>query len=651
MRTIALCVATFAVGWLVGGVLTDPGTAPRTTAPRVDANAPERTFNNRGVSHHDAADFERDGPESVTNTSLRKLSGSARREIDELLATDRAATVLSGDGTIKGAVRDLAGDPVAGVVVTALHAAQPVEVAVSEGRAREQQHADRNLEVVATEAIKKEIWRREMRRTATTGSDGRFEITGLVDMSHRVTAYHIDFDVRPLEETGNRITPDATLDFVARPILAVPVEVKLPDGELTEHAWLGWNGPHGRGGGFWTKAEGTVRMPVGPLKVSASTTVPVPARAPQVEYVVVEEGRPETLVLQLENRRVLTARLIAPEGLLHPERVEFRLWNAKVAGAKEKALLKLRSMRKTRTATRGKATWLDVEPGSYVVGAIMNKRRILGTANVLVGTAPVEVDLRMEEPHGTTVQLISPDGGPVPGGATFHVHTGPEGKERDQRMDAMKRADGSWFVFLDMLDTGKRTPGASSLRVATKDYGSALTSIHLGAPGTVVVRLKMPSKLTLRVNGMRGKVRNGLTLYAALRGEESVATYARVSGGGRCKLTDVQPGRYDLLLVLARGKVTWTVLRDRIRLGSGDLERRVTMPALHTLRVRMPKGFRGRRVRLTSKDATLGELKRDGGLRRNLATFDALAAGSYEIHYGKKSATIRVPAAAEVQLR
>ncbi|MFQ5845687.1 MAG: carboxypeptidase-like regulatory domain-containing protein, partial [Planctomycetota bacterium] len=412
MRVLLLCSAMFAVGLLVGALIGPQGGAPRRRAPSpatgpgsprgpaaVDGPARFERASDRGPSATAAGEHSR-------NADIRGLSAEAAAELDRLVTSERAAPVLSGEGTITGTVRDPAGEPVAGVIVTALPQARPFGLARAARRIRERPHVDRDLADVARDAVQDELWRRYARRTASSGPDGRFALEGLMDARHTVTAFHDRYDVRPLSQQ-RAVVPDAVVDFVARPVAEVRVEVRMPDGTLADNAWLRWTGPHGRGSDAWVKESPTVRLPIGNCKVKASTWLPEPMESAEVERAIPPGDSADVLVLQLQGRRVLTARLVLPEGFVLPRTVAYRL--RRLVDSEEvdpESLLQDPSQRKASNSTPGRAYWFDLEPGRYLVAAFAGRRRLIAHATAEVGEGPAEVELSMSEPGAGTYATV-----------------------------------------------------------------------------------------------------------------------------------------------------------------------------------------------------------------------------------------------------
>jgi hypothetical protein len=645
MRVLVLCAAAFAGGLLAGAVFW-PSSAPSarrasegvretpTSVPRTlpEAGAPET------YDEADAPGLE--GRPSSGATPLRDLAGDAAAELSRVLDRPAAQAFLEGDGTITGSVRDPAGEPVAGVIVTASPEAQPFDLAATARRARERAHEDIDLGAVARDAIQGELWRRQARHTTRTDAGGRYELKGLVEGWHRLTAFHEDYDVRP-DPQFNRVQPDAVVDFRAQPVMAVPVEVRLPDGELADNAWVSWQGPQGSGWDTWKPEPGTVRLPKASCRVKAQTSVPDALQSPEVAYEAVAGAAP--LVLRLEGRRALVAMLVPAEGLSVPEGVEFRLRRLEGRADVDPASLQGDEAR-SGSSSQGRATWYDLEPGRYLVAAFLGGRHLLAHAVAEMGEGSIDVELPFDAPAaGTyvTAKLLVQDGGPVAGNARFLIVTGSGERVRHHPADALRREDGTWLVLLPE-SLGDGADAAALLRAAVGAYGTAQEAFDPRHSGPVTIRFREPSRVRLRVERLAGSGVEG-RLFAALWGEEGGVATRQIEADGRCDLGAVQPKDYSLLLFVRERDTRWTILSRKVALGAGDQEQTVAVPALHTLRVRPSPKLRATEVVLLSSDPAIGWMRRTERVDGEVATFEALAAAAYEIRCGNKRVEVRVP--------
>jgi len=657
MRILILCVATFAAGILAGFML-GPDEPIQRGRDRAGADG-ERGYRSRAVETWTGEEFEEDGSSASDSASnaggaranVRALKAGANRSLERLQEGDMAAVLDEADGAVSGTIVDASGMAVSGVMVTATPEVRPFDLAANARRARARPHENRELRTVAQEAIQSELWRQMARRTAESDANGKFTIRGLMDSQHVLTAYHDRYDVRPLTQR-NRVQPDAVVDFTATPVVETKVEVRMPDGTLADHAWLRWEGPQGNGGDSWLKDVGKVRLPEGRCKVKAQLTLPEPMESEDVEYEVREGANRDPLVLTLVSRRVLTARLKLPEGFSFPRNVEYRL--RRIEGNVEvepEDLLKDQSNRQAYSRSAGKAQWFDLEAGRYLVAAFLNRKRLLAhEIAVIEPEGESEVELPVLEPEAGSyvrVKVNGPDGGPVPGNISFRVvTTNSKGRQNTRTVDALQQGD-MWMVYVDGF--GDDVQPMATMRVGTRNFGGATEDFSLRGGKAITFRFGKPAKLELKLDRYSGSGVEG-ALYVALRGKLGADGWRQVSADGTCKLNGVQPGRYDLFLYVRKSGRNYPIYKRPLDLRPGDDKMTVTVPVLHTVKVRWAgKGSPSRAV-LRSKDENLGWMRRDERMRGKVATFELLAAGEYQIECNRKRKNVRVPGSPEVQI-
>jgi hypothetical protein len=656
MRILILCLATFGSGLVAGSVLWPDSSGGERVRTRSGAES-ERGYRagdydgERSDGSGGAARRVSDGRDSsgAPRADVSALTRAASQNLENIMSGGDDAEYATAEGIITGTVRDPSGNPVSGVTITAIPVSRPMALSAPGRQARQRPHENRDFRTVAQSAIQGELWRRNARRSATSGSNGRFEIIGLEEVNHTLTAFHEQYEVVTLNQRA-RTQPGAVIDFVARPITLVRIKVLMPEGELADNAWVNWQGPHGNGGEAWLKSAGMLRLPIGACKVKATTTLPMPMESELVERTIVAGASAEPLVLQLKGRKILTARLTMPEGFSLPGRVEYRLRLMEGAAIEPEELLKDQSQRLARTPSPGVAHWLDLEPGRYLIAAFLDRRRLLGSAIAEVGEGPAEVAIPVEEPDPSSfvkVKLIGPDGGPVPGNVSFRVITGAENRPKTAKVDAMQRDEG-WIVFLDRID--RKSGEDASMRVGTRDFGGAVEKFNLRGGGTITFRFNKPAKLKVQLGSYNGSGVEG-SLFVALRGKLGADAWRLVSPDGSVAMTGVQPGEYHLQFYIRRKGKNWPIFKRAMNLRAGEDEVDLNVPPLHTLAVRWGGKGRPNSVQIRCNDERIGWLRRDARFRGKKASFDLLAPGAYELRVGKKRFKVNVPGPAEKVLQ
>jgi hypothetical protein len=624
---IAVLCAVFLAGVLVGAVFWPLADAPARPT-RADVTTPGTV-----------ATATPDRPAELRD--LDAIATEAEAQLGSNVADPERFT--TGTGTITGTVRDSAGAPVAGCAITARPDGNPAGLGLGMRATRQRPHEDASLRDVAESAIEGELWRRRSRRIATTGPDGRFVLDRISDLGYKLSAFHDRYYVVPAGRSDASAAGDV-VDFVAHAVVDVRVEVRLPDGSMAPGAWLNWQRPW-QGYAEWypsSPAFNHVRLPVGHATINVDVWKDrVPYRA-EVETDLAPDAR-DTVVLHVEIRavRILTAKLVPPEGLVRPESIEFRarrLADSEPADVKtlDPADLPLAGY----SASAGTAAWRDIGRGRHVVAAFLNRRRLIAHAVVEMADEPVEVALPMTDPREgphVIVQVLAPDGAPVRDRVDLRAWAG----ERYVPSDAFWLTAGGWV--LAFVGRDYELPGAGRIRVSTGGYGSAERSHDLRTPGPLTVRFAEPGRLRVRVDGYDGSGFEGRVL-AVLSDDEGGEFRCALDAEGIATVS-MQPGEHWLRLAVRARDSSWPVLQQRVAVKSGASEKTIRMPTLYSLRVRPPNRWVGR-VRLKSEDPAIGPLERETQMdERSGATFDGLAAGAYTITCAEKSIEVTVPTA------
>lgn len=626
MRVAVLC-AVFVLGVLLGAVIWPSRQAPA-RPPRADVP----TYGNGAAA---TSDRPQRGPREV-----EAIATEAEAQLERSIVDPERWT--SGAGTLTGTVRDSAGAPVAGCVITALPDGNPFGLGLGMRAARRRPHEDADFREVAQSAIEGELWRRRSRRTATTGPDGRFVLEGISDLGYKLHAFHEGYHVEPAVSKNSYAAGDI-VDFVAQAVVDVRVEVRLPDGSLAPGAWLSWHGASRSWAEWcpWAPLD-RVRLPVGHATLTVAAWKGRQQYHAEIETDLAAGAR-DTLVLQVEVRalRMLTARLVPPEGLAIPYVVELRA--RRLGGSEQVDARTLASddlPLQGYSASAGTAAWQNVGRGRHLVAAFSGPRKLLAHAVVEVADGPLDVVLPMDDPREgphVVVRVLADDGAPVRDHVSFCAFAG----QWYVPTSAFPLAAGGWVLA---IEREHELAGAGRIRASAGEYGSAEVAHDLRTPGPVTIRFAEPARLRLRVEGYDGSGFESRVM--AVLAEEGVEHQALLDADGTASLV-TQPGECRLRLAVTDGDKSWPILQQQVGLKSGASERTIRMPALHSLRLRAGPGWRWTdRVRLRCEDPAIGSLEREVQLEKDsVAVFDGLGAGTYTIAYGEKSIEVSVPRA------
>ncbi|HEX5138943.1 MAG TPA: hypothetical protein VFY93_18375 [Planctomycetota bacterium] len=625
MRIAVLC-AVFVAGVLVGAVLW-PSAGEPAHHPRADATPPQTVAA--------AAPDRRAG-----SRDLDAIATEAEAQIEKNVADPERFT--TGTGIITGTVRDPAGAPVAGCVITARPDTLPAGLGVSMRAIWQRPHEDADLRDVAERAIESELWRRRARRVATTGADGRFVLERISDLEYRLSAFHDRYSVVPADRL-DKCSAGGVLDFVANPVVDVRLEVRLPDGSMAPGAWVNWQRPwQGWAEWYpWVPALNRVRLPVGHATIDVDAWKDGAPFRGEVETDLAADAY-ETVVVRVNARtvRMLTARLVPPKGIALPEYVEFRARRISDSEKVDEQNLEPAQLPlvgySTSTST---AVWRNIGSGRHVVAAFGGRLGLVAHAVVEVADGPVEVALKTADPREgphVVVQVLASDGKPLRDRVDLRAWAGA----RYVRSRVFQLTAGGWVLAFVGLDY--ELPGAGRIRATVGEYGSAERSHDLRTPGPLTIRFPEPGRLRVRVDGYDGCGFEGRVL-AVLVDEEGIEFRSELQAEGVATVS-MQPGEHRLRLAVREGNRVWPILQQRVVLKPGPSEKTIRMPALHSLRIRPPNRWAGR-VRLKSEDPAIGLLEREADMdERSGATFDGLAAGAYTITWAGRTIEVRVPA-------
>jgi hypothetical protein len=274
----------------------------------------------------------------------------------------------AGDATIRGRVLDELGQPIPEALVVAVP--RSPDFGKRPRRAGEVPWQDFTLR----RSVATLRWYERYRRTTRTGPDGRYELTELGAVPHRIQAYREGYKVKrgPDVPKGD-VTPDATVDFTGERFVLLGVEIVMPDGRPAEKAWLQLRGPESSRGSGWSTASPWVEVRPGTYEIEAVAGARREYTSAKHTVRVDADVEPEPIRLQLEAERGLRVRVKLAEGLTARR---FCVECVRFTGPEPPGLWALRTSDHIRRApgtasasSRERELWLaDLEPGRYLVG-------------------------------------------------------------------------------------------------------------------------------------------------------------------------------------------------------------------------------------------------------------------------------------------
>jgi len=499
MRSLALVGAAFLAGGVIGYVLgSGTGGEPLTPAP------------------HEATE----GPTKPPDPPAVSRPAAPAVGIERWVAALPPFEDRSGAGVITGTVRTEDGRPLAGVPVRADPLPQPIPPErytwVPEPQTDEE--LIRNLRFIATRHRQKLAERTE----TTTGEDGAFRLTGLVEVPHRVLAMLEGYRARGGAPNPCEASPGTTVEFTVVPEIETNVVVLLPDGSQPETARLRLerrrDRPVSRG---WKPARSEIVLTPGRWTLMAEAGRHKEFRSDPVEFEIVD-GRPAPeVVLRCRARRGIRGKVVMPE-------LERRAWRkiaaVRIAPGAKADPSRLRKPDRTADhfANREEYVLLDLEPGTWLVGLLMDVTRVVVHKTVEVGDGLATADLVVTPPDPSEyvdLTVLGPGGEPlerVEFRSRYVVETGrSSGPTRAQKV-----GPGRWRVWHHAKPDGYAEGGRYGIRASTRELGEKWVWYSKEPALRLTIRFDRPALLTATVQGYVGSGLEGaLALRLAPAGE------------------------------------------------------------------------------------------------------------------------------------
>jgi hypothetical protein len=653
----------------------------------------------------------RDGAAPVPVPAGRQ-TGADRDSGAAPAANAAAPSAESGTGAITGSVVEPDGAPLAGVLVRAEPSEEKPETSGEAAAPRLPPGSPPPRKDVAREVqeFEKRLVREQAGlREAVTDSSGAYALSGLTAKSYALEAWLVGY--RIVQVGGNLwapITVGSRCDFKAVPLRSVSVSVLLPDGTAPGKAAIEWKPAGGgdEGSADWSPADPGIEVEPGTYEFTARA-VPsgesppmgrwshgsflfASARSGNAEDDSLYRSDPQTVTIGSGESQALAFRLEGRPGILvkvvygsseHPRTV--RIAALRIDGGASADPSRLLG------EGRVKARWLDgtaegaiagLDPGTYLVGATFRGGQIGPTATVAVGAGLVTQELRVPDAgprDWVTVWVRAPDGTPIRDATIECGCRGSEGNG-EQKLDIKAEADGSYRVehyekdapsFSSSWSFGGNDlgPGARAyfVRATSERYGTEEATYDPVKDLEVIVQLIAPAILRATIPGYAASPDRGraiLTLEAKDEGGGGRGSDqdAQIDAAGTAKFPPVKPGRYEVVLRLARSEgrnelqsARWNgaeVARIPLTLAPGETSVTVPLQTLADLTVT----FEGdapdlKRVGADGVPRHLRGNRGEGGEHESV--FKDLAAGRYLLADRAGEMWVDVPASGPIAFR
>jgi len=633
MRTVVLLLAAFgagiALGYVFGTSDADPGRV--SSAPRSVA-----------------------GPEPVAERARAAL-----QTLRDVLDSIPTPEVERGEGTIRGHVRTQGGEPIAGALVVARPASGGPRRKYRRGLAGPDEE---EVEEWVRDRVASRKWREAARGEARTDATGAYAIPGLTGAKHSVSAYALGYQCTAARgSSAYNVRPDVTVDFVARPVVEVAVDVLRPDGSRPPHAKIVCRGDATRTES-WLPGERWIQL--WPGTYTAQAVVGENHRSEE-QTILVEAGKPApALVFRLEDRPGLRGRVLFPPEM---QPAPASVYALRFAGSEPPNHARL-TAEGENTSTAGAYAFENLDPGNYLVGAGYGNKSVAVTALVRIADDLVDLDLKLPPPDAerfVVVHVFGPEG-ERPNDVRFETSYSGGSLGATGGGRAFLRSDGAHFVPHHSWDTlrygSNHTDPHWHVKAISKELGAIKKEYTPGKDQELTFRFRPGARLTVRITGYVDSGHEGHLLVVL---KEASAKYDPYFGRryreklpdekGRQLLGPTQPGSYEAILILRRPLgVAWPLERMPLQLRPGENELAIPLPALHTLTVVSEPGWRVSVVGAEDRHRRR-TLQRSTG-EDGKATFEHLPAGAYRVTVRNQTgarhqtAAVEVPAQSVVRL-
>ncbi|MHC4932334.1 MAG: carboxypeptidase-like regulatory domain-containing protein, partial [Planctomycetota bacterium] len=387
MRTVSLFLLALVVGIGVGFLV---GSARETTA-----RAP------------------RQAPSDFASEELPPLDRAERQDLQGVLQSLPRPNLPSGNGTITGHVRRAGGAPLEGVTVRAHLRRESGGWQQGDGPPEE---------VSEVESVRRHVAdlrrRRGTRGEAVTDAGGAYAIDGLVqDAPYSLRAYREGFQINPvLSRNAWNAAPGSEIDFHAFPLVAIPVDVRLPDGSQPDRAEIAVKQGSSTTTTTWTPRRPVLRARPGEATLRATIPSDDQLHSTELRLELVEGQAVKTQAFELQSRPGVRGQVRFPNG--------------EHAGYLNAYLLRIGAEARPSPANlvqHGQQVWLspdegygfaykDLEPGRYMIGIALGRTALLAHRTVAVSDHMAECVFEITEfdpSQFVVLRVYDPDGSPL----------------------------------------------------------------------------------------------------------------------------------------------------------------------------------------------------------------------------------------------
>lgn len=540
-----------------------------------------------------------------------------------------------GTGTITGTVKTDDGKPLRDVMVRATLRWR------RSGRSYWQWQGappEDSLEETVRRTVEYYHRRRGTRRDATTAADGSYTVEGLVESErYNLQAYLPDYKLTARSgHQAYEVAPGARIDFVAKPVARLHVDVVLPDGSRPERAHLTFRQKNRSETAQWDLGYPTVGVTPGTYALTATLDGDSDYTAEPVEVEVFHDKPNPPVTIHMRSQPGIRATVKLPEGAT-VQYLEVRA--IKMRPGEPPPLDRLRDG-KSSYLGHGSYTFKDLAPGRYLVAVALTDT-VLDSRTVDVTDHMVRCDFDIKEFNSAdflSVRVLGPDGKPVPEVRfTTAYRTKTSSSSRGGYAIALKGR------YLVAHHKGDAAGGTNYVTARSDKYGTKEIAYSRAKTRELEIRFGAPAKLTVTVTGYTGSTQGKLAVGLARKGAQRHRAYRKeqkVPANGTLTLGPTEAGEYELRLYVQVGRHSrLRVSATPITLSAGDNTATVAAPRLYALTIVVADG-RGQ-VQIAPDPRGAGSFHAYQSLgKTGRVTFQNLVAGRYKVTNGDEEMVV-----------
>jgi PDZ domain-containing protein len=628
------------------------------------------------------------GEESAPPASVLARTSEATRDAPR-------AVKVAGAKVIRGRIVDVDGRPVAGVTVRTGREDDGRGDASSGGFGKAA--PPESLDAAVHRAVARFYSRQADLREVATDRDGNYQFDGLRDGLWWVAAWSQGFDVnargRGEDDEGDaQVRPDATLDFVATPVIEVPIAVVMPDGSPAPRAAIAMTGKGRRESTrsvVWSAAHRTVGLLPGRWQLQATLGDPIEGPS-HPEYLDSESqaveiaagGETPLVTLRLKSSPGIRGEVRFSGVVPSSDQVSVKLMRITAGASPDLLALARRNEAENRSQRGLRYFFKDLAPGRYLLGVSRRWRGSIvdhAIVDVEQGVAERDLELPPIDPANCLILTATDAEGRTVEDLSFNRRVDHDNSSTSGGIDGERLPDGSFRFSLDDLydvydagidpgrstTTGEWPEGTSvTLTVNSKRCGQKRLDLKPAQRRADVV-FGAPARLLVTVAGVQGSGFEGRLDVALVEHRDehefgsrwNPANGEELSADRTATFGPLDPGDYDVQLRLAHagGENAWkyVVASAPISLVAGENRTTVAMPALYSLTIEVPADVDDRTVQCYRKESendgtSMGQASVDATRH---ASFENLPEGTYEVSCGGESMSVRVPVSGPVRLQ